>query len=67
VKKVKGAVALTGVETGCSSTFLRPLSPETDIAQNLTHGWCSARPTVTFSIQHCHCPLAGTHFPSSWG
>jgi len=29
------------------------------------HGWCDIRPMVTFpAAQHCHCPLAGTHFPS---
>ena len=35
------------------------------ITESMTHGRCDARPTVTFpAAEHCHCPLAGTHFTS---
>jgi len=32
--------------------------------QSMTHGWCNAKPTITFPImEHCSCLLADTHFP----
>ena len=34
-------------------------------AESVTHGQCDTSRMVTFLVtDHCHCPLAGTHFPS---
>jgi len=39
-----------------------------DVPESVMHGWCNARPTVTFPAAQCrHCPMASIHFPCSWG
>jgi len=43
------------------------VSVDIGLPQSVTHGQCVARPTATFpAVQHCHCHLACTHFPSRW-
>jgi len=63
--QVKAAILLT--EQKCRLVLRHWARKWIYYRQSVTHGRCDDRPTVTFpAAEHCHCPLAGTHFPSSF-
>jgi len=46
--KVKGVILVHEYRPGAHLPSLDHLHPQVDIPQSVMHGWCDARPTVTF-------------------
>jgi len=60
-RKVMDAVLIQAPEQGTNI----PISGY--VMEYVMHGQCNARPMMIFlAKEHCHCPLAGTYFPSQW-